>query len=53
MNPVVMGGIIVLLLIFVVAVTMGKTKWGRSGLDEQPGHGLRGNRGRVSGGDDD
>lgn len=52
MNPVIMGGIIVLLLIFVVIVTMGKTKWKRSALDQQPGESLPGNRGRVSGGDD-
>lgn len=52
MNPVILGGIIVLLLIFVVVVTMGSTKWTRSELDAKPGD-LRGNKGRVSGGDDD
>jgi hypothetical protein len=51
MNPVIWGGIVVVLLIFVVAVTMGKTKWRRSELDQQPG-GVPGNKGRVSGGDD-
>lgn len=51
MNPVIWGGVVVLLLIFVFAITMGKTRWGRSELDKQPG-GPPGSKGRVSGGDD-
>ena len=51
MNPVILGGIIVLLLIFVVVVTMGSTKWKRSELDAQSSA-LPGNKGRVSGEDD-
>ena len=51
MNPVIWGGVVVVLLILVVAVTMGKTKWRRSELDQQPG-GVPGNKGRESGGDD-
>jgi hypothetical protein len=50
MNPVIWGGVVVLLLIFVFAVTMGKTRWGRSELDK-PAE-VPGNKGRVSGGDD-
>jgi len=51
MNPVIWGGVVVLLLIFVFAVTMGKTRWGRSELDKPPGE-IPGSKGRVSGGDD-
>jgi hypothetical protein len=52
MNPIIWGGVIVLLLIFVFVVTMGKTKWGRSELDKPSGE-LPGSKGRVSGGEDD
>jgi hypothetical protein len=52
MNPVLLGGVIVLLLIIIAVVTMGKTRWGRSELDQGP-TGQPRNRGRVSGGDDD
>jgi hypothetical protein len=52
MNPVFWGGVVVLLLIIIAAVTMGKTRWGRSELDQGPA-GLPRSRGRVSGGDDD
>jgi len=48
---VIWGGVVVLLLIFVFAVTMGKTRWSRSELDKQPGE-VPGSKGRVSGGDD-
>lgn len=51
MNPVIWGGVVVLLLIFVFAVTMGKTRWGRSELDK-PVKDVPGSKGRVSGGDD-
>ncbi|WP_260704354.1 hypothetical protein [Edaphobacter flagellatus] len=50
MNPVIWGGVVVLLLIFVVVVTMGKTRWGRSELDQRAS--VPGSKGRVSGGDD-
>jgi hypothetical protein len=52
MNPVIWGLVVVLLLGFLFLVTMGKTKWGRSELDAKSGS-LPGNKGRVSGGDDD
>lgn len=51
MNPVIWGIVVVLLLLFVVGVTMSKTKWKRSELDAQSGS-LPGSKGRVSGGDD-
>ncbi len=49
MNPVVWGGVVVVLLIVIAAVTMGKTKWKRT--DQRPAV-LPRNQGRVSGGDD-
>lgn len=52
MNPVLWGGVVVVLLIIIAVVTMGKTKWGRSELDQKAA-GLPRNQGRVSGGDDD
>jgi hypothetical protein len=51
MNPVVWGGVVVVLLIIIAVVTMGKTKWGRSELDQKPAGQPR-NQGRVSGEDD-
>ena len=51
MNPVIWGGVVVLLLIFVFAVTMGKTRWGRSELDQRAAD-VPKNKGRVSGEDD-
>jgi len=51
MNPVLWGGVVVVLLILFAAITMGKTKWGRSELDERPA-GLPRSHGRVSGEDD-
>jgi hypothetical protein len=38
------------LLLIIAVVTMGKTRWGRSELDQQPS--MPRNK-RVSGGDDD
>jgi hypothetical protein len=52
MNPVLWGGVVVVLLIVIAGVTMSKTRWGRSGLDERPAA-LPHNRGRVSGHEDD
>lgn len=52
MNPVLWGGVVVVLLVLFAAITMGKTKWGRSELDQHPAGRPR-NPGRVSGGDDD
>jgi hypothetical protein len=52
MNPVLWGGVVVVLLIVIAAVTMGKTRWGRSQLDERPA-GLPRSHGRVSGHEDD
>ncbi|QNI37889.1 hypothetical protein [Edaphobacter albus] len=52
MNPVLWGGVVVILLVLVAAITMGKTKWGRSELD-QSSAGRPRSHGRVSGGDDD
>lgn len=49
MNPVLWGVVVVLLLGFLAAVTLGKTHWKRNEM--QPG-GLPGNKNRVSGGDD-
>ena len=51
MNPVLWGGVVVVLLILFAAITMGKTKWGRSELDERQA-GLPRSHGRVSGEDD-
>jgi hypothetical protein len=51
MNPVLWGGVVVVLLIIIAVVTMGKTKWGRSELDQKPAT-LPRNQGRVSGEDD-
>ena len=51
MNPVIWGGVVVLLLIFVFVVTMGKTRWGRSELDQKAAGGPR-DKGRISGGED-
>ena len=51
MNPVLWGGVIVGLLILFAAITMGKTRWGRSELDGYPA-GLPRSHGRVSGEDD-
>ena len=50
MSPVMWGGVVVILLLIIAAVTLGKTRWGRSELDQQAG--LPRDR-RVSGGDDD
>jgi len=50
MNPVLWGGIGVALLIVIVVVTMAKTRWGRSQVDQATPHP---NRGRVSGHEDD
>jgi hypothetical protein len=50
MSPVMWGGVVVVLLLIIAVVTMGKTRWGRSELDQQPS--LPRNK-RVSGGDDD
>jgi len=52
MNPVLWGGVVVVLLGFIFGVTMGKTKWKRSELDQQSA-GLPGNKGRVSGDGED
>jgi hypothetical protein len=52
MNPVLWGGVVVVLLIVIAAVTMGKTKWKRTGLNQQPAS-LPGSHGRVSGHEDD
>ncbi len=49
MNPVLWGGVVVVLLILISLITMSKTRWGRS---EQPAPNLPGSRGRVSGEDD-
>jgi hypothetical protein len=46
------GGVVVILLLIIAAVTMGKTRWGRSELDQEQ-VGQPRNKGRVSGGDDD
>lgn len=51
MNPILWGGIVVVLLIVIAVVTLGKTKWRRSELDHPAG--LPKNPGRVSGGEDD
>jgi hypothetical protein len=51
MSPVLWGAVVVILLLLIAAITMGKTRWSRSELDQQPG-GPR-DKGRVSGGDDD
>jgi hypothetical protein len=51
MNPVWWGGVVVVLLILFAAITMGKTKWGRSEQDERPAGQPR-SHGRVSGEDD-
>jgi len=51
MSPVMWGGIVVILLLIIAAVTMGMTRWGRSELDQPAGQPR--NKGRVSGGDDD
>lgn len=51
MNPVLWGGVVVILLVLVAAITMGKTKWGRSELDQSP-VGRPRSHGRVSGEDD-
>jgi hypothetical protein len=51
MNPVLWGGAVVVLLMVIAAVTMGKTKWGRSELDQRPAGQPR-DLGRVSGEDD-
>jgi hypothetical protein len=45
------GGVVVILLLIIAAVTMGKTRWGRSELDQQPA--APRDKGRVSGGEDD
>lgn len=50
MSPVMWGGVIVILLMIIASVTLGKTRWGRSELDQQVR--LPRDR-RVSGGDDD
>jgi hypothetical protein len=52
MHPVMWGGIVVILLVIIAVVTMAKTKWRRTELD-QPRDGQPRNKGRVSGGDDD
>ena len=52
MNPVLWGGVVVVLLVIFAAVTMGMTRWGRSELDHVP-RPAHPNRGRVSGHDDD
>ncbi|HEX2918517.1 MAG TPA: hypothetical protein VHN81_08340 [Edaphobacter sp.] len=52
MNPVLWGGVVVVLLIAIAGVTMAKTRWGRSELNERPA-GLPRNHGRVSGHEDD
>lgn len=52
MNPVLWGGVVVLLLIAIAGITIAKTKWGRPQLNERPA-GLPRNPGRVSGHDDD
>jgi hypothetical protein len=52
MSPVLWGGVVVMLLLIIAAITMGKTRWGRSELDQRPAGQPR-NKGRVSGGDDD
>lgn len=52
MNPVLWGGVVVVLLILIAAVTMAKTRWGRPDLKERPA-GLPRNHGRVSGHEDD
>lgn len=51
MNPVIWGGVVVLLLVIVFVVTMSKTRWGRSELDKPAG--VPGSKGRVSGHEDD
>jgi hypothetical protein len=51
MSPVLWGGVVVILLLIIAAVTMGKTRWGRSELDQPVGEPR--NKGRVSGGEDD
>jgi hypothetical protein len=50
MSPVLWGGVVVILLLIIAAVTMGKTRWGRSELDQAVG--VPRNKGRVSGEDD-
>jgi hypothetical protein len=50
MNPVLWGGVGVVLLIAMAGVTMAKTRWGRSRVDQTAPHP---NRGRVSGHEDD
>ncbi|HEU4636032.1 MAG TPA: hypothetical protein VFS41_07635 [Edaphobacter sp.] len=52
MNPVLWGGVGVLLLIAIAGVTMAKTRWGRPELNQPPA-GLPRNNGRVSGHEDD
>ena len=51
MSPLMWGGVVVILLLIIAAVTMGKTRWGRSELDERPAQPR--SKGRVSGGEDD
>jgi hypothetical protein len=50
MNPVLWGIVVVLLLGLLIVVTMSKTKWKRT--EPNASADLRGNKGRVSGGDD-
>jgi hypothetical protein len=50
MSPVLWGGVVVILLLIIAVVTMGKTRWGRSELD-QPVADPR-DKARVSGEDD-
>jgi hypothetical protein len=52
MNPVLWGGVVVVLLILIAVVTMSKTRWGRTDLDERPA-GQPKSHGRVSGHEDD
>jgi len=51
MNPVLWGGVVVVLLILFAAITMGKTRWSRTAAEHPRGQPR--NPGRVSGGEDD
>jgi hypothetical protein len=50
MSPVLWGGVVVILLLIIAVVTMGKTRWGRSELDQPVGDPR--DKARVSGEDD-